>query len=169
MNIIRLPTIRWTLRVFLALGWYFLTNYMTAWRCLLLCAVCCSWVPSRVSKFFSIRRFKYLASWLIFRSIRLNQTIPAIIICHHTLNFPPLEELPSFSENYRASIDTTISYVTQNSVDSPVTACLISCSLNTQKVTLRTTPLQSLADINCSLKKCNDIYHFVTLPQHQAS
>ena len=40
----------------------FLPFEKAAWRCLLLCAVCRSRVPSGVSKYSSIRRFKYVTS-----------------------------------------------------------------------------------------------------------
>ena len=46
----------------LALEWLFLTKYLATSRCLLLCAVFGSWVPSSGSKHSSIRRFKYLSS-----------------------------------------------------------------------------------------------------------
>ena len=102
----------------------FLPLKKTAWRCLLLFWACRSRVPSRVSKYSPIRRFKYVTSWLLFRSL-VSITYYSCCHCYATVtsnSFHLRNSLP-----VHASIGTSISYVTQNFVDSPVTPCLISC------------------------------------------
>ena len=51
MNKIRYELLDEYLGPCLALEWHFLTQYLAACRCLLLCAVCRSRVPSRGSKY----------------------------------------------------------------------------------------------------------------------
>ena len=79
----------------------FLPLKKTAWQCLLLFWACRSRVPSRVSKYSSIRRFKYVTSWLLFRSL---VSITYYSCCHcyatvtsnsfHLRNSLPVQKTP---------------------------------------------------------------------------
>ena len=74
----------------------FLPLKKTAWRCLLLFWACRSRVPSRVSKYSPIRRFKYVTSWLLFRSLVSITLFMLSLLCHCNFKFLSLEEFPSF-------------------------------------------------------------------------
>ena len=98
----------------MALGLCLLTGYLIALCCLLLCGVYHSRVPSRVSKYSSIRKFKDFSSRLLFRSLVSITNCCLFSYCHYfshsTFKFFPLEEFSSFSKNvYQVSVCRTFS------------------------------------------------------------
>ena len=68
------------LELCLALGWRFLERYLATSLCLLLSAVCRSRVSLHDSKYSSIRRFKYLNSWSLSKSL---VSITDYSCCHY--------------------------------------------------------------------------------------